>query len=232
MTRLSCLILEDEPLAAELMREYIEQIPFLELSGICEDAFSAAAELQKHKIDVLFLDLHLPKIKGFDFLKTLPYPPMVIVTSAYHEYALEGFDLNIVDYLLKPIELPRFMKAVNKLKLKHQNMAGEVIANPEDHVYVSENRAMIRVNFQEILYIESMRQYIKIITRSKSISTKMYLSDFEKQLPEYFIRIHKSFIISRPAIQSYTHKYVTLEKDHIVPIGAAFKEDFIRTIEA
>lgn len=228
MHQLNCLILEDEPLAAELLTEYLAQINYLHLVAVCENAFIAADYLQNESIDVIFLDLHLPKIKGFDFLKTLPDPPQIIVTSAYHQYALEGFELNVVDYLLKPIELVRFMKAINKLKPRSAEATGlsQEITLP-DHIFVPTNRTMTRINFHDILYVESLRQYIRIVTTDQTVVTKLNIGNFEPGLPAQLIRIHKSFIISKDHIKSYNHKFVTLSNDKVIPIGATYKNEFL-----
>ena len=158
MEKFKCLIVEDEPLAAEVLEDYIGQVPFLELKGICSDAIYALEILQKQKIDVVFLDIHLPRVKGLDFIKMLKNRPQIIVTSAYRDYALDGYELNVLDYLLKPINFNRFLMAVTKLK--SQNTA-EVVVNPQGvsteraHLFININKKRVKIYLDEILYIES-----------------------------------------------------------------------------
>src|SRR5215203_961191 len=206
MEKFNCLIVEDEPLAAEVMEDYVKQIPFLQLKGICSDAIFAMEFLQKEKIDVMFLDIHLPRLKGLDFIKTLKNPPQIILTTAHREYAIEGYELNVVDYLLKPISFNRFLSAVNKLP--SHRPAGRLFT-PAPHstermyIFVNVNKKRIKVYLDEILYIESKKEYIKIVTPQSSYLTKFQLSEIETQLTSNnFLRIHRSFIISREKVDA------------------------------
>ena len=198
MSNIKCIIVEDEPLAVKVLSDYILQVPFLELQGKFKDAILATDYLRDHNIDLIFLDIHLPKLKGMAFLKTLINTPAVIITTAYHQYAVEGFDLNVTDYLLKPFDFERFLIAVNKVKTaqleKHRlNENGEI----KDFIFLNAERKKVKILFAEIVYIESQREYIKIVTTKKEYISKMSTHEMEELLPaNLFKRIHRSYIIS------------------------------------
>ena len=226
MNNLSCQIVEDEPLAAELLTDYINQISFLELNGISHSAIDASIILKEKKIDLLFLDLHLPGIKGFDFIRTLKNPPHIIVTTAYPQYALEGYELNIADYLVKPIEFPRFFHAVNKIadleKLK---------INPDDSpLYFRANRKKVQIWPKEIYFIESQRDYVNIHLENRIVKSKITLHEtFELLSRETFMQVHKSFIVSKNKISSFNTSALTVMGTQI-PIGRSFKESVLDQI--
>lgn len=219
-----CLIVEDEPIAAEILENFVLQNKNLNLVAKCSDAVYASSLLAMHDIDLMFLDLHLPVIKGFDFLKKLKNPPFVIVTTAYHEYALEGFDLNVIDYLLKPIPYSRFLTALGKFE--HLIQAEEALVEIADreHIFLTIGRKQIKIILQEILYIESFREYIKIHTNTEILTAKMPISKIEQLLNvKNFQRIHKSFIISKDKIESYTANEIVIAGKKL-PIGRTYKE--------
>ena len=227
MEKFNCIIVEDEPLAAEVLEDYIKQVPYLQLKAICTDAIYAMEVLQKEKIEVIFLDIHLPRLKGIDFIRTLKTPPQVIVTSAYRDYAIEGFELNVVDYLVKPINFSRFLMAVNKLKPQG---AGETIhgtmatATDRAHLYFNVNKKKIRVFLDEILYIESRREYINVTTKDKSLLTKFQLGEIEELLAKNnFIRVHRSYIVAKNKIDAFTAAEIEINGQQ-VPIGRSYKE--------
>ena len=183
MQRFNCLIVEDEPLAAEVLQDYIRQVPFLLLKGICQDAIFALEALQKEKIDLVFLDIHLPKLKGLDFIKTLKTPPRIIITSAYHEYALQGYEHNVVDYLLKPIEFSRFLMAVNKLTqvpVPEHALTSFLPAPERASLFFNVSKKKVKIFLDEILYIESLKEYIRIYTINKTILTTFPLGQIEE----------------------------------------------------
>lgn len=228
MEKFNCLIVEDEPLAAEILQDYISQIPFLECNTICKDGIYAMQFLQNEKIDVLFLDIHLPKIKGFDFLKTLKNPPQVIVTTAYREYALDGYDLNVVDYLLKPINFTRFVAAVNKIKNKtgKNTIAPTGISSPAEQTYllININKKRIKIPEHDILFIESRKEYISIVTSERSYLTKFTLSEMELQLQrKQFLRIHRSFLAAIDKVTAFTAVSIEINS-HRLPIGRSYRE--------
>ena len=227
MQKYSCIIVEDEPLAAEVLNDYIKQIPFLELKGICNDAIYAMEMLQRQKTDLIFLDIHLPKLKGLDFIKALKNPPQVIVTSAYQEYALQGYEFNVVDYLLKPIEFSRFLMAVNKLKQEVEKQPSiRLVAPPAErmHLFFNVSKKKVKIYLDEILYIESLKEYIRITTKDKNILTKFQLGQIEEMLAKNnFIRIHRSFIVAKEKIEAFTATDIEINGKQI-PIGRSYKE--------
>lgn len=220
MPKITCIIIEDEPLAAKVLSDYISEVPFLELQQVFKDAILAAAFLLHHDVDLIFLDIHLPKLKGMAFLKTLANPPAVIVTTAYHQYAVEGFNLNVTDYLLKPFEFERFLTAVNKVNILQR----KTITEEKDSIFVNIQKRKVKILFAEILYIESQREYIKIVTTKSEHISKMSTSEIEDILPPHlFKRIHRSFIIAIGQIESYTAEMVEM-KGISIPIGRGYKD--------
>jgi len=234
MQTYNCIIVEDEPIAAEVLEDYIRQVPFLKLKKICTDAIYAMETLQNEPVDLIFLDIHLPKLKGMEFLESLRNPPHVIIVSAYKDYALTAFELNVVDYLLKPIRFSRFLKAVNKLN--HQpldNRPSPVPAEARERSYVffSVGKKKVKVFLDEILYIESLREYVRITTREKNILTKFQLSAVEELLSKNnFIRVHRSFIVAKDKISAFTATDVEINNKQI-PIGRSYKELVIGVLE-
>lgn len=227
--KLSCLIIEDEPIAAEILQDYIQQVPSLELKGIYTDAITAMDVLAQESIDVIFLDIHLPKLKGLDFLKLLDHKPQTILTTAYNEYALDAFEEDVVDYLLKPIEFTRFLKAVNKLKGKrrvNEIAKSKTIQSNEQRPFqfFNVNRKMIKVYFDDILYIESLKDYSKIYTSDSSLVTRGQIGDMEVFFKKHnFLRIHRSFIVSVDKIKSYSATEIEVTGKSL-PIGRSYKE--------
>jgi DNA-binding LytR/AlgR family response regulator len=237
MEKLNCIIVEDEPLAAEVLQDYIQQVPYLELVTVCTNVMTAMEALKKSKIDLIFLDIHLPKIKGIDFIKTLKDPPWVIITSAYQEYAINGYELNVLDYLVKPIELNRFLKAVNKIPAGEHNEAKQKAVtgtsseypNEKPHLFFNVSKKKVKVFVEDILYVESLKEYIKIVTAAKTIVTKLQLAELEKLLPTGFLRVHRSFIVSRSKIDAFTATEIEIGKAQI-PIGRSYKELVFHTL--
>jgi DNA-binding LytR/AlgR family response regulator len=226
MEKYNCIIVEDEPLAAEILKDYIQQVPFLNLVTICEDAIYALDILQKEKIDLIFLDINLPKLKGFDFIQTLKNPPNIIITTAYHEYALQGYECNVVDYLMKPIAFNRFLVAVNKLKQPNETLLTQstIQGIEREHLFFNVSKKKVKVYFDEILYIESVKEYINIVTTNKAILVKFQLSQIDELLPKNnFIRIHRSFIVAKNKIDAFSATDVEINNKQL-PIGRSYKE--------
>jgi DNA-binding LytR/AlgR family response regulator len=228
MEKFNCIIVEDEPLAAEVLQDYISEIPFLELKAVCADAIYAMEVMQKEKIEAVFLDIHLPRLKGLDFIKTLSHPPQIIITSAYRDYAIEGFELNVTDYLVKPINFNRFLAAVNKLRSQSPQMiaGGNMAASSAERPYLffNVNKKRIKVYLDEILYIESKREYIDIVTKNRSLLTKLPLGEVEELLTKNnFIRVHRSFIVAKQKIDAFTAAEIEINGKEI-PIGRNYKE--------
>lgn len=230
MSKINCIIIEDEPLAAKVLSDYIAEVPFLDLQGSFKDAILATEYLRDHTVDLIFLDIHLPKLKGMAFLKTLVHPPAVIITTAYHQYAVEGFELNVTDYLLKPFEFERFLIAVNKVK-SAQKETQELPEHGEkkDHLFLNVQKKKVKVLFSDIVYIESQREYIKIVTIQKEYLSKMSTHEIEALLPPHlFKRIHRSFIVSLNKIESYTSDMVEVN-GVAIPVGREYR-DVIRDL--
>jgi two-component system LytT family response regulator len=224
MSKVRCIIVEDEPLAAKVLVDYIQQVPFLELRGQFKDAILATDFLREQTVDLIFLDIHLPKLKGMAFLKTLTNPPAVIITTAYHQYAVEGFELNVADYLLKPFSFERFLIAVNKLSTQPTISSVVKEPNTKDHIFVNVQKKKVKILFDDIIYIESQREYIKILTTKGDFYSKMTTNEVEAVLPvERFRRIHRSYIISLKKIQSYTHELIDVG-GVTLPIGRNYRD--------
>lgn len=229
MEKYSCIIVEDEPLAAEVLTDYIRQTPFLELKGICSDAIYALELLQRQPIDLIFLDIHLPKLRGYDFIRTLKNQPQIIITTAYREYALEGYELNVVDYLLKPINFNRFLAAINKVRKNIDPAQTQLARQPvgeleAPYLLINVNKKRVKIELSEILYIESKKEYISIVTRQHAYLTKYALGDIDQQLDKArFLRIHRSFIVARDKIKAFNATEVEINSIQI-PIGRSYKE--------
>src|SRR5258706_3925565 len=173
MSKIKCIIIEDEPLATKVLADYVSQTPFLELQGTFKDAILATDWLRHNDTELIFLDIHLPKLKGMAFLKTLVNPPAVIITTAYHQYAVEGFDLNVTDYLLKPFEFERFLVSVNKVKTSQNEIQkSSESEEAKNYLFLNIQKKKVKILFSEILYVESQREYIKIVTAKKEYSSK------------------------------------------------------------
>jgi two-component system, LytTR family, response regulator len=235
-----CLVVDDEPPAREVIRRYVQDVPTLELAGECSNAVQALATLQQQPIDLIFLDIRMPQLDGTSFLKTLKNPPKVIFTTAYPEYALEGYELDIVDYLLKPVRFDRFLKAVNKafpLGSQPVDTAAAFVASPapeekknESFVYFRADRKMQKVMLHEILYIESMKDYVKIVTSGGVIITKQSITSVEAMLSEkLFVRTHRSFIVAIDKIRSYTNELIEIDKVEI-PIGKLYRNGVMKML--
>ncbi len=225
MSKIKCIIIEDEPLAVKVLADYITQVPFLQLEGSFKDAILATEWLRTSEVQLMFLDIHLPKLKGMAFLRTLTKKPAVIITTAYNQYAVEGFDLDVTDYLLKPIEFERFLIAVNKVrdtndKRQPISETGEV----KDFLFLTVQKKKVKILFAEIVYIESQREYIKVVTSKKEFISRMSTHEIEELLPKHiFKRIHRSFIISVNKLESYTAESVEVNGISI-PIGRGYRE--------
>lgn len=233
MSNITCIIVEDEPLATKVLAEYIAQVPFLELKGTFKDAILATDYLRDNIVDLIFLDIHLPKLKGLAFLKTLTHPPAVIVTTAYHQYAVEGFNLNVTDYLLKPFEFERFLIAVNKIKpgqprsaetsTTARASADKPAGDAKDYLFLNVQKKKVKILFAEILYIESQREYVRIVTTKKEYLPKLSTHEIEKLLPSnLFKRIHRSFIVSIEKVESYTADEVEVN-GVTIPVGRDYR---------
>lgn len=212
-------------MAVKVLADYISQTPFLELQGTFKDAILATDYLRDNQTDLIFLDIHLPKLKGMAFLKTLTNPPAVIITTAYHQYAVEGFNLNVTDYLLKPFEFERFLVAVTKVKTaQREKQKSNEPGETKDYLFLNVQKKKVKILFSEIVYIESQKEYIKIVTTKTEYISKMGTHEIEDCLPpNLFKRIHRSFIVSVSKIESYTAEIVEVNGVSI-PIGRGYRD--------
>jgi len=229
--KIKCLAVDDEPPALEVLEKYISSVQSLELVGTCNDAVEALNFIRQHPVDLIFLDIQMPQILGTDFLRTLKKPPKVIFTTAFRKFAVEGFELDAVDYLLKPISFERFLKAVNKVMdvsfdgtLLLEKEIQDKTHNGQD-IYFRSDRKMIKVALSDILYIESLKDYIKVVSITGTVITKQSISSVEDMLPkEMFMRIHRSFIVALKKIESYSNELVWIGKAEL-PISRMYRHE-------
>lgn len=228
---LHCVIIDDEPLAVDLLQSYIEKTPDLRLLQAFNDAPSAAAYIGANPVDLIFLDVQMPHINGIQLLQSLEKPPMVIFTTAYSEYAAQGFELDAIDYLLKPFDIARFQRAVNKAQDYHRYLQKEAEA-ATPYIFVKSEYQVIKINLDEIRYIEALDDYIKIYTTTgRPILTLMTLKAMAERLPEdKFARVHRSFIVSLTRIESVRNRKVRIG-DAEIPVGNSYVESFSRVLE-
>ncbi len=222
---LTCVIIDDEPLAINVLRKYVELVPEMVVSATFTNPVEGFAFIHKHPPDLLFLDINMPVLPGLDLLKTLTVTPKVIVTTAYRDFAVESFELEVTDYLLKPIAYNRFLKSVSRLlSSKTENDAApQPTDGAENFAYIKVDRAMVKVNLDEIVYVEGLKNYVRIVTAAKSYVTYCSMSHMENKLPKKsFLRIHKSFLVNIGKVSSYTHEYIEAGKKQL-PIGPSYK---------
>lgn len=227
-----CVIADDEPIARQIIENYIGSIPNLELVTSCKNAFEVMAVLQDRTIDLLFLDINMPELTGLSLLKTLLQKPNVIITTAYPEYAVEGFELSVTDYLLKPFSLERFIQAINKVEQNSQPLVKTTSEDKEEvnqSIFVKSDKKIIKVDFDEIQYIEAYGNYIKIFT-NKMILTPQTLSDFLEKLPDSILRIHKSFAVNFNKLKLIDGNQIVLKNDTKLPIGKSYRKDVLDRI--
>lgn len=224
MNKIKCLIVDDEPVAQRILEGYLADLKDFELIDKCLNALVAREVLQQQSIDLLFLDLEMPKLKGFSFLKTLSNPPAVIITTAHREYAWEGFELGVVDYLLKPIQFERFLKAINRFQNNFTSPISiqEETPKKQPFIYVKSERKTVKLWLHQIQYIEGMNNYIKIFYNKKVHIVYTSLSRIMEELNNDFLRVHKSFIINKNHITAFSQEIIELE-EKFIPVGLTFK---------
>ena len=231
-TKITCVIVDDEPVARGVLESFVEKIPNLQLLKSCKNAMEAFQIMNTQKVDLFFLDINMPEISGLSLAKSIPKKTKIIFTTAYREYAVDGFNLQAVDYLLKPIAFDRFLQAVNKffetavpIKTKIEK---EVPTERNDFIFVRSERKIVKINFDEILFIESLSDYIKINLKNSVVVTRETISNIESKLPTTkFIRTHRSFIVSLPKTTSYTNEFIEIGKKAI-PISRSYKESVLQ----
>lgn len=227
---MNCLIVDDELLAQEVIEHYLSRIEGMVLVGKCNNAIEAFAALNRHPVDLMFLDIKMPEITGLDFIRSLKHPPKIILTTAFTEYALEGYELDVSDYLLKPVSFERFIKAVDKVRRVQDQIAPTPILPAEaDSFYVKSDRKLVKVIPSEIIYIESQKNYLYIHTTEQKILTYSTLNNMEESLNryDYLIRVHKSYMINKNLIRQIDNGIIILKTDAEIPLGASYRDDFM-----
>jgi len=233
---INCVIIDDEPLAREGIANYVREIDFLQLIGICENPLDLIKLLDNHQIDLIFLDIQMPKMNGIDFLKIMKNPPMVIITTAYPSYALEGFQLNVLDYLLKPITFDRFFKSANKAKDYHRLLTNSTPAGTQkaeleaDYFFIKCGNKYEKIYFEDILYVEGMQNYVTILTTKGKFMTLLNLKKLEENFDhKYFIRVHKSYIVSIGKIEGVEGNEIFIQT-YRIPISRNYREQVISQV--
>ena len=225
-----CMAIDDEPLALQQIVAYIGKVPFLELAAQCQSALEAHQYLSNDTVDVIFCDINMPDLNGMDFIKTLVAPPLVVVTTAYAEYAIEGFKVNAVDYLLKPFGLQDFMRAANRVRERLEPAANTepAIKASDDVIFLKTDYRIVKVSISDIRYVEAMSEYLKVWIENdpKPIITLLSMKKIEEHLPDYFMRIHRSYIINLNKIQEVNKSRVIMDSDTNLPIGDLYKDAF------
>lgn len=229
--KIRCLIVDDEPLALDVLESYLTNDSELEMVGKAENALEAAEILRKNKVDIIFLDIHMPEIDGISFVRSLTNPPLIVFTTAYSEYAITGFELNAIDYLLKPISPERFEQAVNKAREYFNIRSQAPASNPEieeDSIFIKANQKQQKVSFSNILYVEAFADYVKIFTPEKRLVTLQTMKNMEQKLPaDLFCRIHRSFIVGLRHISAFSSTEVEVNGQKL-PVGKNYREAFMK----
>lgn len=227
-----CLAVDDEPLALQQLVTYIGKVPFLELTGKASNAVEAHAILQREAIDVMFCDINMPDLNGMDFVKSLAAPPLVVFTTAYADYAVEGFRVNAVDYLLKPFGLDEFRRAANRIQERLSNEARQqtspALHADDDTLFVKSDYRVVRISISQIRYVEAMSEYLRIYLdgEPKPVITLLSMKKIEERLPAHFMRIHRSYIVNLQKVQEVNKNRVILDADTLLPIGDMYREAF------
>jgi DNA-binding LytR/AlgR family response regulator len=222
---ITCLAIDDEPLALQQLVAYISKVPFLQLAAQCQSAVEARAFLEHDTVDAIFCDINMPDLNGMDFVKSLAVPPLVVFTTAYSEYAVEGFRVNAVDYLLKPFGLQDFQRAASRLK---ERLSESAPVDSDDTLFLKTDYRIVKVSIPDIRYVEAMSEYLKVWIQgeAKPIITLLSMKKMEERLPDYFMRIHRSYIINLTMIQEVNKNRVIMDADTYLPIGDMYKEAF------
>ena len=238
---INCIIVDDEPIARDILRTYIAQVPYLNLVGECSDAFEAMQLLNRQPVDLVVLDINMPRLSGLDMLRTLKKYPAIIITSAYSDYALEGFELSVTDYLLKPFSFPRFVQATEKVNQLRQPAGQPAPTAPNDHpipaaqlqdfIMVKADKKLTKVFFHELTHVEAYGNYIFIYSGPNRIMSKQTLTQFEEQLPSaQFVRIHKSYVVSLKAVNFLEGNELSIGTKKL-PVGKVYREDLLKRLQ-
>jgi len=227
--QLKSLVIDDEPLALKQISAYVEKTPFLELVGACANAFEALRLIKSHHIDVMFVDINMPDLNGMELVRSLKQPPMVIFTTAHSEYALEGFKVDALDYLLKPIGYTEFLKAANKALKQFQLEQGqhEEVRSDEDFLFIKSEYKIVRIKLKDIKFVEGMREYVRIhLVSEKPIMTLLSMKSLEERLPDWFMRVHRSYIVNLNQITTIERHRIIFDKEVYIPVSDQYKEAF------
>jgi len=232
---INCLITDDEPIAQGILEQYVSKVPGLNLAGKCDNALQTLSALQDERIDLLFLDIQMPEISGLDFLKTLKNPPMVIFTTAYQEYALEGYELDVVDYLLKPISFERFLKAMNKVYARMENPVEVPVAptteTRKDYFFVKADNELVKIKYSELLYVEGLKDYAKMICENRRVITLSTMKAMADLLPaKNFLRIHRSYIINLDKVEAVVGNSFRIN-DQLIAVGKSYRKTVFEMVK-
>jgi DNA-binding LytR/AlgR family response regulator len=236
METIKCLIVDDEPVARDVLKRHLAKIDSVEVVASCKNAIEAFSNINNKRVDLIFLDIKMPEISGLSFAKSINKNIKVIFTTAFREYAVDGFDLQAVDYLVKPISFERLLQSIHKFlneNVSPQTVQHEdIVIEKQDFIFVRSDRKMVKINFNEILFIESLSDYIKIHLEENTVVTRENISNIEAKLPRSnFMRVHRSFIVSLAAIDSFTSEYIEIRDDEI-PISRSYKNEVLQRLEA
>lgn len=228
-----CLLVDDEPLALQLLRQHLAQLPYVTVAGDCPSAVAALDFLSQQPVDLMFLDIRMPQLSGLDLLKSLRHPPPTIITTAHRRYALEGFDLEVVDYLLKPVTFDRFFKAMERFMRQNNQPMAHILSSSEPRfIYLKSGYKYFKVDLDEILYAESMKDYLRVVTAETTIVSKYKLGDFEEELKDKgFLRIHRSYLVNMRHITAFTAGEIDLG-EHRLPVGDSYRAYVDKVIRA
>ena len=237
MNEIKCLIVDDEPIAAQVIERYLDKLEAFKVAEVSNNALQAFEYMQSNPVDLIFLDIQMPKITGLEFLKTLQKPPKVIIVTAYREFAYEGFELDVVDYLLKPVSFDRFLKAINKFNsLDSENSKliskrEEQFGIDDESIWIRADRKNVKIRIDDIKYIEGLKDYVKIYKTDGLVISKITLKNIEKMLPsKQFIRIHRSYLISISKISAFNNEGIEIDS-MMLPIGKMYKESVVKYLE-
>jgi DNA-binding LytR/AlgR family response regulator len=232
---MKCLLVDDEPLALDILESYIKKMPDLELIGKCSNALEASEFLKNNKIDLMFLDIQMPEITGLEFVRSLTNPPLIVFSTAYSDFAVEGFELNAIDYLLKPVAFERFTKTVERAKEYMALKKNESIEAPDldnDYIFIKSNQKQIKLSYDQILYVEAFADYVKLYTSEKRYVTLQTMKNMEQKLPkDKFIRVHRSFIVGMKYITSFNSSELEIGAVKI-PVGKNYKDEFLAKLRS
>jgi len=230
MTKIRCIIVEDEFPAVEILKEFIGKISSLEIMSTFDNALDAISYLSKNKVDLIFLDIQLPELNGIDFIKTLVNPPLIVITSAYNEHAIEAFELIVFDYLLKPYSFQRFVKTISRINNHFESGENENIISNDQFIYVKENRQNIKIYSKDIVFIESQKEYVRIVCENNEVKTKLGINKIEKLISDnLMLRVHRSFMVSLAKITSYTKNKVFIN-NQAIPIGNYYQKEVLKKL--